>query len=548
MNLPRSLRLVLRSLGYLLAVYGMAGNSVAGVLLEDLALPHQGRSMRATSTFRAGPDGKYDPKARPKGDLEEGSNSDNFRVAPGQTHVLLDAEGPGVITHIWITFLGPEPQAWAKQGSANHQEMLLRMYWDGNTRPAVEAPLGDFFANCFGRRSQVISLPVLVEDGDSYNSFWQMPFRKSARIEIVNESDKPISLLYYNIDWIKKDSMPEDTPYFYAQYRQEYPTQSGKDYVVLETEGKGHYVGTVLAVRTRSPSWFGEGDEKIYVDLEKEASIWGTGTEDYFLSAWGLKKTSTPYCGVPFFDQWGIVGGHTSAYRWHLQDPIVFNTGLKVTFEHFGWISPDENPQNKTTSWNERQDDYSSVAFWYQTGQPTFTARAPHARERTLPDLERLKISAPSFNQPEQHGSGPASLQQLDLFPGPQLLYQPESPTNAWVEVPFEIKKKEPLRLLLNLSKSYDFGRYQVSLNGIKLGAPADLYSAELQDYELHLLDFWPEPGKYRIRLECVGKSPLSGGHFLGIESVILRERRPRVVEYGHGKDQDWREKPVLYN
>jgi len=171
--------------------------------------------------------------------------------------------------------------------------------------------------------------------------------------------------------------MPEDTPYCYAQYRQEYPAQQGKDYVVLETEGKGHYVGTVLAVRTRSPSWFGEGDEKIYIDGEKEPSIWGTGTEDYFLSAWGLKTTSTPFCGVPYFDQWGIVGGHTSAYRWHLQDPIVFNSGLKVTFEHFGWISPDENPQNKSTSWNERQDDYSSVAFWYQTGQPTFTARAP---------------------------------------------------------------------------------------------------------------------------------------------------------------------------
>jgi hypothetical protein len=504
--------------------------------------------MRATSTFRAGPDGKYDPKARPKGDLEERSNSDNFRVPPGQTNVLLDAEGPGVITHMWITFLGPEPQDWAKQGSANHQELLLRMYWDGNPRPAVEAPLGDFFANCFGRRSQVVSLPVLVEDADSYNCFWQMPFRKSARIEIVNQSEKSLNLLYYNVDWIKKDSIPEDTPYFYAQYRQEYPAEHGKDYVVLETEGKGHYVGTVLAVRTRSPSWFGEGDEKIYVDGEKEASIWGTGTEDYFLSAWGLKKTSTPYCGVPFFDQWGIVGGHTSAYRWHLQDPIVFNTGLKVTFEHFGWISPDENPQNKSTSWNERQDDYSSVAFWYQTGQPTFAARAPHARERTLPSLERVKVAAPAFSTPERHGAGEAALQQLDFFAGPQLLYRPESATNAWLEVPFEVQKKEPLRLLLSLSKSYDFGRYQAYLNGVKLGGPADLYSAETEDFELHLLDFWPDPGKYTLRLECVGKSPRSEGYYLGIESVILRERRPRVTDYGFDKDKDWRTKPTLYN
>ena len=300
----------------------------------------------------------------------------------------------------------------------------MRIYWDGNPRPAVEAPLGDFFASCFGQRREVVSLPVVVDDGDAYNCFWQMPFRKSARIEIVNQSEKPISLLYYNIDWIKKTKLPKDTPYFYAQYRQEYPVEHGKDYVLLDTKGKGHYVGTVLAVRTRSPSWFGEGDEKIYIDGEAKASIWGTGTEDYFLCAWGLKQTSTPYFGVPYFDQWGIVGGHTSAYRWHLNDPIVFNKGIKVTFEHFGWISPDENPDRKTMSWNEREDDYSSVAFWYQTGQPTFTARAPHARERTLPSLERVTAYARDFADAQHHGAGEVTPQRLDLYAGPQLLYQ----------------------------------------------------------------------------------------------------------------------------
>jgi len=270
-------------------------------LLDDVARPQEGRSRRATSTMRMGEvrrgpaaERKINPKAEPRGDLDEASNWDNFNILPGETHVLMDEQGPGVITHIWLTFLGPEPQDWAKNGSANHQEMLLRMFWDGSPRPAVEAPVGDFFASCFGQRREVISLPVVVEDGDSYNCFWRMPFRKSARIEIVNQSDKPLSLLYYNIDWIQKNKLPKDTPYFYAQYRQEYPVQHGKDYVILDTQGKGHYVGTVLAVRTRSPSWFGEGDEKIYVDGEKKASIWGTGTEDYFLSAWGLKRTSTP--------------------------------------------------------------------------------------------------------------------------------------------------------------------------------------------------------------------------------------------------------------
>ena len=545
-----------RHLGAALSVLltlGFCASPEAGVL-DDLAKPHEGRSRRATSTMRmgevrrGGAELKLDPKADPRGDLEEQSNYDNFRVAPGATHVLLDEKGPGVITHLWITFLGPEPQGWAKEGSANHQEMLLRMYWDGNPRPAVEAPVGDFFANCFGQRREVVSLPVVVEDADSYNCFWAMPFRKSARIEIVNESDKPISLLYYNVDWIQKDKLPKDTPYFYAQYRQEYPAQTGRDYVVLETTGKGHYVGTVLAVRSRSPSWFGEGDEKIFIDGEAKPSIWGTGTEDYFLSAWGLKTTSTPFFGVPYFDQWGIVGGHTSAYRWHVADPLVFQRGIKVTLEHFGWIAPDENPNYKATSWNEREDDYASVAFWYQTGTPTFTARAPHARDRKLPSLERVTAFARDFADAAHHGEGDTATQSLEFYEGPQLLYKPSQAEGAWLEIPIEVKRKEPLRLLLNATKSYDFGRYQASLNGVKVGGPIDFYNAKIANEEVHLLDFWPDPGTYTLRLECTGKNPASQGHLLGLESVRLRERRPRVTAMGHDKDKDWRKEPKLYD
>src|SRR5262245_41709372 len=222
-RIPFALRPLRFALCALPLALGLAALGAADEGLGGLARPHEGRSRRVTSTFRQGKDGKYDPKARPKGDTEDKSNYDNFRVAPGETHTLMDVKGPGVITHIWLTFLGPEPQEWAKNGSATHQEMLLRIYWDGRERPAVEAPVGDFFASCFGKRSEVNSLPVVVEDADSYNCFWHMPFRKSARVEIVNQGEKPINLLYYNIDWIKKDELPRDTPYFYAQYRQEYP-------------------------------------------------------------------------------------------------------------------------------------------------------------------------------------------------------------------------------------------------------------------------------------------------------------------------------------
>ena len=272
----------------------------------------------------------------------------------------------------------------------------------------------------------MISLPVIVEDADSYNCFWHMPFRKSARIEIVNQSEKPISLLYYNIDWIKKQSLPEDTPYFYAQYRQEYPSPTARDYVVLETEGKGHYVGTVLAVRTRSPAWFGEGDEKIYIDGEEKPSIWGTGTEDYFLSAWGLKKTSTPYFGVPYFDQWGIVGGHTSAYRWHLQDPIVFNTGIKV---HFRALRLDLAGRKSRTTRARAGTSARTTTPASPSGIRPASPPSPPARRTpasALPSLDRVIAYAPRLRRCRTSRRRRATTQQLELYPGKQLLYMPK--------------------------------------------------------------------------------------------------------------------------
>ena len=530
----------------------------SGGVLASLAQPQKGRSMRATSAMRVGeirrgPDGdrnagerRYDPNAAPRGDDNVQSNWDNFNVPPGGTHILLDEKGPGVITHIWITFLGPEPQDWAPQGSANHQELMLRMFWDGNPRPAVESPVGDFFANCFGERREVISLPVIVEEGDSYNCFWRMPFRESARIEIENQSSKPLSLLYYNIDWIRLDSLPKNTPYFYVQYRQEYPARSGQDYVLLETTGKGHYVGAVLGVRMRSPAWFGEGDEKIYIDGETTPSIWGTGTEDYFLSAWGLQTASTPYFGVPFFDL-RTIGGHVSSYRWHLHDPIVFNSGIKVTLEHMGWMSEDENPEYQATSWNEREDDYASVAFWYQTGDPTFEERAPGADERRLPSLARVIVRTEDLMGAGQHGEGEI-LKTAGRFYGEEVLvYRPPQQEDAWLEFPVEVQEKEPLRLVVSALRSPDGGRFQAFLDGVKIGRPLDFYADMPESWEFPLLDFWPEPGTHILRLECVGKRTQSSDYVCRLESIQLLERRPRVAEYGHDKDKDWRENPILY-
>ena len=135
----------------------------------------------------------------------------------------------------------------------------------------------------------------------------------------------------------------------------------------------------------------------------------------------------------------------------------------------------------------------------------------------------------------------------FSLYDVPQLLYMPEKQEGSWIEIPFEVAKKEPLRLVLNMTKSYDFGRYQPYLNGVKLGGPIDLYSAAVSSEEYPLLDFWPDPAKYTLRLECVGKNQQSTGHYVGIESVRLRERRPRVTDYGFDKNKDWKQKPELY-
>ena len=507
--------------------------------LEDLTRWKPGRSMRAGSNVWI------------EDDMYDGANNKDRpdRIEAGQTYVMANLKGPGVITHIWLTFL-QEPHRWVTDGAANGQEMLLRIYWDGREKPDVEVPVADFFANCFGKRMEVISYPVVVEDADSYNCFWHMPFRKSARIEVINQSTKPIRKLYNTVDWIKKKSLPRNTMYFCAQYRQEYPARNGQDYLVLDAEGRGYYVGTVYAVRTRSPSWFGEGDEKIYIDGEKKPSIRGTGTEDYFLSAWGLKKNSTPYFGVPYLNHTDrIVGQMTCSYRWHIHDPLVFNKGIRVTFETFGWMSADENKEHKPHSWNEREDDFTSVAFWYQMGPTKKFTEVPPAAERKLPSLERVLVWGKDFTDSRHHGAGQARVQQgaRYLESGGQLLFKPESVQEGWLEIPFEVEEKEPLRLLVELTRSYDFGIYQVYLNGVKLGGPLDLYKAETDLWEFHLMDFWPDPGSYKLRLECVGRNRESRGHGIGVNSVRLRQRRPRVKAFGYDKDKDWRKEQVLY-
>ena len=195
------------------------------------------------------------------------SNEDRIKyIKPGETAEIANIKGPGIINHIWLTFNEARPNWLEAGGSANPAEIVLRMYWDNATEPAVESPLGDFFAAGFGLRTEIISVPVVVEGGDGYNCYWTMPFYDAAKITVINEGDKNVRSFYYQIDYTEVDKLPENTAYFCAQYRQEFPEKTGDDYLVMEAEGRGHYIGTVMSVRSRSPYWFGEGDAKFYID------------------------------------------------------------------------------------------------------------------------------------------------------------------------------------------------------------------------------------------------------------------------------------------
>ncbi|MBN1912315.1 MAG: DUF2961 domain-containing protein [Pirellulales bacterium] len=527
-------------------------NAVARAdVLTDVPRFVPGRSFSASSV-NLGKDGLPDPAAN--GDCHS-------IVEPGEKVVIADLKGPGVITHIWFTInqfttLFGEPP----RGRARGREVLIRIYYDGREKPDVEAPFTDFFAQPFGKHVAVNSAPVIVEDGDSYNCYWQMPFRKSARIEVVNQSKKPLRALFYAVDWIKRESLPKDTMYFCARYRQEFPTKldptrPDSEYLILDTEGAGYYVGTVLSVRSRSPDWFGEGDIRMAVDGEKVPSIWGTGTEDYFLSAWCLKECSTPFFGTTYLSHKAQdVGQMSSCYRWHIRDPIVFNKGLRVSVEMMGFTNADENPEHNPRKYDQREDDVCSMAYWYQIGPSKQFARTTTAEERKYPCLDPIIAWGKDFAGEKHHGRGEAKMW------GPQwywdtdqvLKFVPESMEDSWIELSFEVKKKEPYRLIAVLEKAPDGGIYQPIFNGVKIGEPIDLYAPKplyqkqpMVD-DINLMDFWPEPGKYTMRLECVGRNPRSSGTSIGVNSVRLRERRPRAKQAEFLKDYDWRKKPVL--
>ena len=359
-----------------------------GFLFGSLPVLRSGRSCSINGENRTGAKGEACKAASALGPSRKGMPCLKG-IDKGETVVLGDIAGSGVIQHIWCTIPNK-----TEHGRFVLRDLVLRMYWDHEETPSVECPLGDFFLNGFARAYEVNSLPVAVNPKGAMNSFLPMPFRTHAKITLENQHAGPVPAFFYQIDYVLTDDLPPDTVYFHAQWRRERLTELQKDYVVLDgVKGRGHYIGTYLGLSALERYWWGEGEMKFYIDGDdRYPSQCSTGTEDYFGGAWSfggptdaqghmMEKTfCTPFMGYPFYSRDDDFHNDyfnrdcppmRSFYRWHMADPILFQQDLRVELQQIG-VSE--------RGLFERQDDVCTVAYWYQT--------EPHAAFPALPGAE----------------------------------------------------------------------------------------------------------------------------------------------------------------
>ncbi len=295
-------------------------------------------------------------------------------VQPGETFVMADIQGSGIISHIWLTPTGK----W--------RSSILRMYWDGQQKPSVECPVGDFFCAGWQEYVPINSMSVCVNPGSAFNCYWEMPFTRQARITLENRGEQPMRL-YYQIDYCLCD-VPEDTLYFHAQFHRVNPLPYKEVYTLVDgIAGKGQFVGVYMAWGVNNNRWWGEGEIKFFIDDDDEfPTICGTGTEDYFCGSYNFenKRTreyeafSTQYAGFHHVqtDKVYQCQMRFGMYRWHITDPVYFDTRLRVTMQALGWRDGHR--------YLPLQDDIASVAYWYQT--------LPAADFPPLPDQDYLEV------------------------------------------------------------------------------------------------------------------------------------------------------------
>ncbi len=484
--------------------------------------------------------------ARAADDLGQGWKVRPFlRVNAGETATLMDVDGPGVIQHIWLT------------GGAPTRGHVLRFYWDGEETPSIEVPPTDFFAVGHDLFAPVNSLAVVVAPHNAMNCYWPMPFRKHARVTYTNETDEDFTLLAYQITYAETP-VPEDAGYLHAQWRRA-TTEKVNPYVIVDgIRGRGRYVGTFLAWTQLSPGWFGEGEIKFYMDGDGEfPTICGTGTEDYFCGSYGFQSIySTAYVGTtlpgdnrdplllnrfmadlsgPQRDRMRRVLRHGpphfwSLYRWHIPDPICFEKDLRVTIQALGW--------GKDGKYKKLHDDIASVAYWYQT--------EPHAPFPKLPDVaaRRFRHNSPVAKATIQGALEGEKLEVLKVSKGKTTVQKTGlAADQAWsagahlwwtgagpgevLELAVPVAQAGAYKLTAQLTKSYDYGIVQLSLDGKKLGEPIDLYNETATpsgpiDLGTHEL----AAGQHTLAVEIVGTNhEAKKSYMVGIDYLLLEAK-----------------------
>lgn len=438
-------------------------------------------------------------------------NLDMNWLMPGQSVEMPILEGPGVITHIWFT----SHAGWVGELNA----LSLRIYWDGREKPGVEVPVGDFFAVGQGKPAAVESVPVQVSPSGSLTCYWRMPFQKSVRIVVTNDNPDRSTGLYWQVDWTQVEELPADTPYFHARYRCEYPAVAGSDYLVADLEGRGQYVGTVLSVTMAQDGWFGEGDDFFYIDGEEVPSLQGTGTEDYFNDAWGFRTRTGPWCGQPRW-QGDRAGDSGVCYRWHLLDPVNFTRSLRLAIEHKG-----NRPESEDGFFLERPDFYSSVAFWYQTGEPKPFARLPEWQERRVPWIQQHLVRA--FRRAETTGDIPVEVQTLGFFGARPILHWPNAAeSDAVLSLPFETPGPGRYAVRLTAAQGPDYGMFDVRIDG-KPALTHDFRAADYAEADVPLGTHELAGGSHKISFHAL-KHPDRGGA-LAVELLRLLQLPPEA-------------------
>ncbi len=416
------------------------------------------------------------------------ANLDMTMLAPGKALEMPVLQGPGMITHIWMT---------SHAGRANELNALsLRIYWDGRKEPGVEVPLGEFFAVGQGKPAVVESVPVQVSPSGALTCFWRMPFARSARIVVGNDNPNRTAGLYWQVDWVELDQLPPETPYFHAQYRQEYPASSGRDYLIADLEGVGQYVGTVMSVTLAQDGWWGEGDDFFYIDGEEVPSLQGTGSEDYFNDAWGFRPRSSHWFGQPRWDG-DNAGDSGVCYRWHVLDPVGFTKSLKVALEHKG-----NRAEDIDGFYLERPDFLNSVAFWYQVGDPKRFAELPPYPERCVPWQSHHLVRA--FREAKTSGVAGVRVDTSGMFGARPVLSWTNTEPGAQLTVPFTVETAGRYAVRLTAAASPDFGRYEIELDG-KVARPAvDFTPPNLEEMDVALGTHAFGPGPHTLSLKAL--------------------------------------------